>query len=58
LIEQLLAAGRMAPSAMNKQPWKFYVVTNSEIIHTLSNDISFFTNQVPKWVKIMRWINC
>lgn len=40
LIEQLLEAGRMAPSAMNKQPWKFYVVTNKEIVHALSGDIA------------------
>ena len=40
LIEQLLAAGWMAPSAMNRQPWQFYVVTNKELIHTFSKDIS------------------
>lgn len=39
LIEQLIAAGRMAPSALNKQPWKFYVVTNKEMIHELSKEI-------------------
>ena len=27
-IETLLKAGMAAPSAMNKQPWTFYVVTN------------------------------
>ena len=26
LVEQLLDAGRMAPSAINRQPWKFYVM--------------------------------
>ena len=24
LIEQIIDTGRMAPSAINKQPWKFY----------------------------------
>lgn len=38
-IEKIIEAGRMAPSAMNKQPWKFYVVTNKAIIHTLSQEI-------------------
>jgi len=40
VIEQLLQAGRMAPSAMNRQPWKFYVVTNTNLIHQLSRDVS------------------
>jgi nitroreductase len=40
LIEQVLEAGRMAPSAMNKQPWKFYIVTNRETIQAFSNEIS------------------
>ncbi len=39
-IDKVVEAGRMAPSAMNKQPWKFYIVTNKEIIHALSKDIS------------------
>ncbi len=39
LIEQLLNAGRMAPSAMNRQPWKFYVVTNKEYINISSKEI-------------------
>jgi nitroreductase len=39
LIEQLLDAGRMAPSAINKQPWKFYVVTNKETIQLFSDEI-------------------
>ena len=53
LIEELIAAGRMAPSAMNKQSWKFYVVTNRELIHTLSGDISktAFKETVKKGLK-------
>ena len=39
IIEQLLDAGRMAPSAINKQPWKFYVVTNKEDIQLFSKEI-------------------
>lgn len=40
LIEQVLDAGRMAPSAMNKQPWQFYVLTNKETIHLFSREMS------------------
>ncbi len=38
-IEKIIDAGRMAPSAMNKQPWRFYVVTNEETIHLFSKAI-------------------
>jgi nitroreductase len=53
IIEQLLEAGRMAPSAMNRQPWKFYVVTNKELIHLLSRDIAkkAFKDTLKKGVK-------
>lgn len=39
LIEMVLDAGRMAPSAMNKQSWKFYVFTNKETIQLMSKEI-------------------
>ncbi|MDI1355221.1 MAG: nitroreductase [bacterium] len=39
LIEQLLDAGRMAPSAINHQPWKFYVLTKKEDIVLFSKEI-------------------
>ena len=40
LIEQIIDAGRMAPSAINKQPWKFYVLTDKEDIQIFSKEIS------------------
>ena len=40
IIEQLLDAGRMAPSAMNRQPWKFYVVTDKHKIRAFSKEIA------------------
>jgi len=39
LIEEIIAAGRMAPSAMNKQVWKFYVLTNKEEISLFSHEL-------------------
>lgn len=39
LIGQLLDAGKMAPSAINTQPWKFYVLTSKEDIHLFSREI-------------------
>ena len=40
LIEQLLDAGRMAPSAINKQPWRFHILTKKEDIRAFSKEIS------------------
>src|SRR5664280_3914732 len=31
-LSRIIEAGRMAPSACNAQPWKFIVVTESELI--------------------------
>ena len=45
LIDQLLSAGRMAPSAMNKQPWKFYILANKEKTALLSKEIGHIALQ-------------
>ena len=39
LIEEVISAGRMAPSAINRQPWKFYVLTNRADIQSFSKEI-------------------
>lgn len=45
LIEKLLDAGRMAPSAMNTQAWKFYVLTQKETIRAFSKEIVKLTSK-------------
>jgi nitroreductase len=40
LIEKVIDAGRMAPSAMNNQPWHFYVLTNRAMIDKFSKEIA------------------
>ncbi|MGN6178347.1 MAG: nitroreductase family protein [Mucilaginibacter sp.] len=40
VIDQVIEAGRWAPSAMNEQSWRFYVLTDSEKIHRLAGDIA------------------
>lgn len=40
LIDQVIDAGRVAPSAMNRQPWSFYVVTDPEMIRRMSSQIA------------------
>ena len=39
IIMQIVDAGRMAPSAMNRQPWKFYVLTDKKEIKAFSKEI-------------------
>lgn len=39
LVEQVIDAGRMAPTAMMEQAWKFYVLTKPETIREFSNAI-------------------
>ena len=42
-ITRILDAGRMAPSAMNKQPWKFYILTGKDTIKAFSKEIAKVT---------------
>lgn len=49
LIEQVINAGRMAPSAINMQPWHFYVLTDRDKIQEYSEAIkSIAAKQVFK----------
>ena len=41
-IEKILKAAMVAPSAMNQQPWEFYVVTNKDVLQKLS-EVSPYT---------------
>lgn len=49
LIDEIIDAGRMAPSAMNRQLWKFYVLTDKEQINSLSPIIVNVANKVLSW---------
>ncbi len=39
-IERILEVARLAPSAVNFQPWKFFVVTNKQLLDKLSETYS------------------
>ena len=39
IIQKILKAGAMAPSAMDRQPCRFIVITNKEKIHELSDKV-------------------
>lgn len=38
-VQKILKAGMAAPSAMNKQPWVFVVVTNKELLTKISSEL-------------------
>lgn len=40
ILEEILNAGKMAPSAINKQPWKFYILTKTDDIQEFSKEIA------------------
>ena len=40
LVEQIIDAGKMAPSAINKQPWQFYILADKEEIKAFSKQIA------------------
>jgi nitroreductase len=39
IINELLECARLAPSAMNKQPWRFVVITDKAVISMMSESI-------------------
>ena len=49
MIEQIIQAGKYAPSAENTQPWKFIVITNPDVISDLSGKIKIEIKKLLKW---------
>lgn len=47
IIEELLHAGMSGPSACNKKPWEFYVVTNKDKIDELKSASKFSKFNAP-----------
>lgn len=37
-LEMIISAGKMAPSAMNRQPWRFYILRNGDNIRRFSEE--------------------
>ncbi|HZY79610.1 MAG TPA: nitroreductase [Cyclobacteriaceae bacterium] len=46
LLDQLLYAARMAPSALNGQPWKFFILTERELINVLDQKIKAVASKI------------
>jgi nitroreductase len=49
LLEKIIQAGKYAPSAKNKQPWRFIVITNKEFIRELSREVKGELKKLLKW---------
>ena len=47
MIEELLHAAMSGPSACNKMPWEFYVITNPEKLEELRGASMFTKMQAP-----------
>ena len=47
MIEELLHAAMSGPSACNKKPWEFYVVSNSEALKSLQSASKFTKMTAP-----------
>ncbi|HEY0742041.1 MAG TPA: nitroreductase [Chryseosolibacter sp.] len=56
LIEQLVDTGRMAPSGMNLQPWKFYVVTESNLIKQMDEQIKVVVADIYKMPEMVEFL--
>ncbi len=52
-IEAILDAGRMAPSSLNTQPWKFVVITDKKLIDEISSSIKSFLKKVYALLPIL-----
>ncbi len=61
IIDEIILAGRYAPSAENRQPWKFIVITNRETIGRLSDgtkkQVGKILKQRRKWKKKFKELN-
>ena len=51
IIEEIIEAGRYAPSAENRQPWKFIVITDKALINEMSREVK---RQIKRILK-QRW---
>ncbi len=57
IIEKIVEAGTFAPSALNRQPWKFIVINNRELIEELSMAARQNIKCLHKLVPILRWFS-
>lgn len=54
IIEEIIEAGRYAPSALNRQPWKFIVITNKGVIRELSQVVKGKVRKIIKFLPVLK----
>jgi len=47
-IENIIKAARFAPSADNRQPWRFIVIKNREVIRRLAEEVKKTMHKILK----------
>ena len=52
ILEEILTAGRFAPSAQNRQPWRYIIIDDKELIrktafHSIVGSVNFFIKDAP-----------
>ena len=56
IIKDIIEAGRYAPSALNKQPWKFIVITDKDCIKKLSSVVKDITAKIAKFLPLLKLV--
>lgn len=54
-IEKIVEAGRFAPSALNRQPWKFIIINDAKLIEELSHIAQRCIKRVHKLIPLLRF---
>jgi len=57
LIEEILEAGRYAPSSLNAQPWEFAVVTDRSFIKEMTDSITKAMKRIYSLTPVLRWVS-
>jgi len=52
ILQEILDAGKFAPSAQNRQPWRYIIIKDKELIkkvafHSIVSSINFFVKEAP-----------
>jgi len=54
LVEDIIEAGRYAPSALNKQPWEFVVISDKKLIKELSEIVTKKIKRIYSLLPILK----
>lgn len=54
IINEIIEAGRYAPSGLNKQPWKFIVITKKDYIKRLSSIVKETTAKIARFLPLLK----